>query len=209
MMRRVSSKYILLIPVFSALVIFEDRGASAQSQPGIAANPLGPFASSVERRRAEQDLRALPLKLRERRERNLNDPEILKQMNEDFLEIQAIRAGMVKTFATGRVIEPGVLGESAHEVKRRASRLRSRLALSEEIADVEIPKQETPSSESINDRAFNLCIEISRFTENPLFRRGSVITIKHANEASKALDSVIALAEAIRKESSTLKRAGR
>ena len=64
---------------------------------------------SIERRLAEQDLRALPLKLRERRERNFADPKIREQMNEDFLRMQTIRADMVNTFSTGGLIDPDIL----------------------------------------------------------------------------------------------------
>lgn len=75
------------------------------------------------------------------------------------------------------------------------------LALSEEINDVEIRTDRSPTVESINDRAFQLCIEISRFTENPMFKTNGVITAKQVTEAAKALDTVIALAAAVQKES--------
>ena len=185
-------------------MLLQTHTLSAQNQGGVPANPLGPFTESVERRRAEQELRSLPLKLRERRERNFTDPEILKQMNEDFVEIQTIRAQMVNSFASGASIDPGTLRTAAREVKRRGSRLRSMLALTDEISDRGLPVDRNPTVESLNDRAFNLCIEISRFTENPMFKRNSAITVKHANEASRTLDSVIAMAEALEKEARKL-----
>ena len=179
--------------------------AYAQGRPSAPARPLDPFTASVERRRAEQDLRALPQKLQERRERNLNDPEILEQMNEDFIEIQTIRAGMIKTFTSGAVVDPATLHKAAQEIRRRGARLRSMLALTEEINVRDLPSDPRPTLESVNDRAFKLCIEISRFTENPMFKKNSVITVKHAMEASSAIDVVIALAETIEKETRRLK----
>lgn len=159
---------------------------------------------SIERRLAEQDLRALPLKLRERRERNLADPKILEQMNEDFLRIQTIRADMVKTFSTGELIEPGVLRDLAAEVKQRASRLRSMLVLSRE-SDGDKPEIEKPKTvESLNDQAFKMCIEISRFTENPIFKSKGAITARHSNEADKTLELVVRLAGSIQKSSANL-----
>ena len=168
---------------------------------GGQADAAGPFSASLERRQAEQNLRGLPLRLREKRERNFKDPKVLEQMNEDFLKLQTIRAEMVKTFASGGLVRSAHLKESSDDVKRRASRLRSMLALSEEINDVEIRTDRSPTVESINDRAFQLCIEISRFTENPMFKTNGVITAKQVTEAAKALDTVIALAAAVQKES--------
>ena len=174
-------------------------------QQSVSANPLGPFTESVERRRAEQELRALPLKLRERMERNLTYPKILEQMNEDFIEIQLLRAGMVKTFESRALVGPAALHRAAREVRRRGTRLRSMLALTDEVSVRDLPADPNPTVETLNDRAFKLCIEISRFIENPMFKRNSAITVRYANEASQALDAVIVLAEVIEKEARKLK----
>lgn len=195
----------MLLFAFCGWVLLQNCPVLAQHQGSVSANPLGPFTESVERRRAEQELRALPLKLRERRERNLTDPKILEQMNEDFIEIQLLRAGMVKTFASRAVVDPATLHRAAREVKRRGTRLRSMLALTEEISVRNLPADPKPTVESVNDHAFKLCIEISRFIENPMFKRNFAITVKHANEASQALDTVIILAEVIEKEARKLK----
>ena len=195
---------LLLFAACIGGVLTQTHTAQGPGTGGVPANPLGPFTESVERRRAEQELRALPLKLRERRERNLTDPKVLDQMNEDFIEIQTIRAGMVKSFASGAVIDPEALRKAAREVKRRGTRLRSMLALTEDTPVRSLPSNPRPTVESVNDRAFKLCIEISRFTENPMFKKNSAITVKHANEASGTLDSVIALAEVIEKEARKL-----
>ena len=132
------------------------------------------------------------------------DPKILEQMNEDFVEIQMIRAGMVKSFASGAVIGPGSLRKAANDLEQRGKRLRSMLALTEEISVRELPADPNPTVESVNERAFKLCIEISRFTENPMFKLNSAITVKNAIEASQALDAVIALADVIEKEARKL-----
>ena len=160
----------------------------------------------MERRLAEQDLRSLPLKLRERRERNLSDPKILEQMNEDFLRIQTIRAEMVSTFSAGGLIEPEILKDLAAEVKRRSSRLRSMLALAEDPETDEPKTKSARTVESLNDQAYKLCIEISRFTENPIFKSKGVLTARHAGEADTTLGLVISLAESIRKESERLQK---
>ncbi len=194
-------KIIGTILVCTAVFCLQALPVSAQSVSGTQANPSGPFSASLERRRAEQDLRALPVRLREKREQNFKDPKILQKMNEDFLKLQTIRAEIAKTFASGGMVEIARLKEFSEDVKRRASRLRTMLALSDEPEDIDIRLERSPTAESVNDRAFQLCLEISRFTENPLFRANGVLTAKQITEAAKALDTVIALAAAVEKES--------
>lgn len=195
------TKFIGMISIFAISVLIGTPTVSAQSVSGTQLNPAGPFSVSLERRRAEQDLRALPIRLREKRQQNFKDPKVLQQMNEDFLRLQTLRAEIAKTFASGGLHQSTYLEQSSKDVEQRASRLRSTLALSEEHEDIQIRLEHSPSIESLNDRAFQLCLEISRFTENPMFRANGVITAKQVTEAARALDTVIALAEAVQKES--------
>jgi hypothetical protein len=179
--------------------------AAAQGKPSPSANPLGPFAESIERRQREQDLRSLPQRLRTRRVRHVADPQLIKQMNEDFVRIQTIRAEAVRMLAAGAHFDLKKLEKDSNEVRKRASRLRASLALSEEAATR--PRKKILPIESINDAVFDLCIEISRFTENPMFKANGVYTVRDATEASKALDAVIALARDTGKGAERLRKA--
>ena len=107
-----TDRYRIATISFFAFAILA-QSVVGQSSTTATQNPLGPFAHSMERRLAEQDLRSLPLKLRERRERNLSDPKILEQMNEDFLRIQTIRAEIVGKISAGSVMDPSALKELA------------------------------------------------------------------------------------------------
>jgi hypothetical protein len=189
-----------LLVALTALAVLSGSALAQVGPP----DPQGPFADSLERRRAEMDLRTVPGRLRERMIRNFSDPRLLKQMNEDFLRIQAIRADMVKVFAEGLRLTPEQLGSNARDIRRRASRLRSLLALSDEHDDVEVPRATPLSVESMNARAFQLCLEISRFTGNPMFKTKGVITINNAKKASETLDLLISLAAMLEKESDNL-----
>ena len=199
-MVKANGQLIGRVLIFGASVCLSASSISAQVLGG-QADAAGPFSASLERRYAEQNLRALPQRIREKRQQNFTDPKVLKQMNEDFVKLQTIRAEMARTFASGGLHETSQLKESSTDVRRRATRLRSLLLLSEEPEDIEIRLEPSPTVESINDRAFELCLEISRFTENPMFRTNGVITAKQVTGAAKALDTVIALAEAVQKES--------
>lgn len=125
-------------------------------------------------------------------------------MNEDFLRIQAIRAELVKAFGSGAEIEPRKLESSASEIRKRAMRLRESLALTEENSNLKVSREPEPSIKTVNARAFELCLEISRFTGNPLFKSKGVITIAHAKEAGLSLDTIVALARVVQNEADGL-----
>jgi hypothetical protein len=189
-----------LLFLLAAIVMLSTSALGQLGPP----DPQGPFAEALERRRAEMDLRTVPTKLRERMIRNFSDPRIVKQMNEDFLRIQAIRADMVKVFAEGSTLTPEQLQSDGRDIRRRATRLRSLLALSEEHKDVEVPRAIPLTVDSLNARAFQLCLEISRFTGNPMFKTKGVITVNTAKEATETLDLLISLAAMLEKESDSL-----
>jgi len=180
--------------------------AVGQSKPSPSANPLGPFGESIERRLREQDLRSLPQRLRERRVHNIADPQLIKQMNEDFIRLQKIRAEAVRMIAAGTAFDLKKLEKDSDELKKRASRLRDALALSEETSTTR-PGKKILTIEMVNDAVFDLCIEISRFTENPMFEANGVYTVRDATEASKALDTVIVLARDTGKAAERLRKA--
>ena len=179
--------------------------AAAQMKPSPSANPLGPFSESIERRLREQDLRSLPQRLRERRVHSIANPQLIKQMNEDFMRIQTIRAEAVRVIATGTTFDLKKLERDSDEVRKRASRLRGSLALSDERG-AKRPSKKIVTMELVNDAVFDLCIEISRFTENPMFKANGVYTVRDATDAIKALDAVIALAGATAKAAERLRR---
>ena len=179
--------------------------AAAQMKPSPSANPLGPFSESIERRLREQDLRSLPQRLRERRVHSIANPQLIKQMNEDFMRIQTIRAEAVRVIAAGTTFDLRKLKKDSDEVRKRASRLRGSLALSDERG-AKRPSKKIVTMELVNDAVFDLCIEISRFTENPMFKANGVYTVRDATDAIKALDAVIALAGATAKAAERLRR---
>lgn len=194
---------VLCLPVFAGLC----HNVSAQVAGGVSVNPKGPFSASIERRESEQALRTLSSRTREKRARSFSNPQVLKQMNEDFVRIQAIRQGMVRQITAGQPFELRPLEDETDEIRKRAIRLRNSLALTDESAEKPAPPSiKNFTHESIPDAVFDLCIEISRFTENPIFKRNGVYTVRDAKEASLALERLILLSEQISKGAERLRR---
>jgi hypothetical protein len=84
--------------------------------------------------------------------------------------------------------------------------LRAGLALSEREENDRPPFEKVEfDQEKIQDAASDLCLEISRFTENPMFRPGAVFNVRNAKEAEHALDAVINLSINIKNSADKLR----
>src|SRR5262249_45259392 len=103
----------------------------AQVGEGTGIETTSPFRELLERRRGEVALRSITMMGREKPDPRAQQA-LLEQMNEDFKQIQLIRLGMVKDIADGKPFEYKRLAGDAAEIKKRAARLRSSLALLED-----------------------------------------------------------------------------
>jgi len=178
----------------------------AQISAPVPSNIGDPFGEAKERRSREAALRSITMigpNKRDPREQQA----LLEQMNGDFKKIQIIRLGMVQNIAAGRSFEYKQLAEDSAEIKKRAARLRLALALRQDNgSDTENPGPVEFGTDAIQNAASDLCIEISRFTTNPLFREGAVYSVRYANEADKTLETIIDLSQSIKNSAEKLRR---
>jgi hypothetical protein len=189
------------------LAVFAPWASRAQEpEEGSRVETGSPFREALERRRREAALRSMTMMGGQKRDPR-EQQALLEQMNGDFKQIQLIRLGMVKDIADGKPFEYKRLATDAAEIKKRAARLRTSLALLEEK---DVSKQDAKKVEyqkdTIQDAAADLCLEISRFTTNPLFKPGSVYNLRHAIEADNTLDTVINLSNNIKESADRLRR---
>jgi len=176
------------------------------SDGGVQTNSADPFREALERRSRETALRSVTMI-----GTHTSDPRLqralIAQMNEDFKQLQVIRLGMVKDIADGKSFEYKRLASDASEIKKRAQRLRSSLALLEDKdAGKTTEKDAGYDARTIQDAASDLCLQISRFTTNPLFNPGAVYNLRYATEADQALDTVITLSVNIKNSAEKLRR---
>lgn len=205
-MKRFMWSRVVMTILCTTIVFGLCGGAPGQSPGGVSNDPKGPFSASLERRESEEALRTLPNRMKEKRSLAFSNPQILKQMNEDFIRIQAIRRGMVQQITTAQPFILRPLEDETDEIRKRAIRLRNSLVLTDASAEKLASGIKNFTRESIADAVFDLCLEISRFTENPIFKANRVYTVRDAKEASLALDRLILLAGQIGKEAERLRR---
>jgi hypothetical protein len=191
----------LTLTLLSAAFLF-----AQVSDGGVQTNSADPFREALERRSRETALRSVTMI-----GTHTSDPRLqralIAQMNEDFKQLQVIRLGMVKDIADGKSFEYKRLASDASEIKKRAQRLRSSLALLEDKdAGKTTEKDAGYDARTIQDAASDLCLQISRFTTNPLFNPGAVYNLRYATEADQALDTVITLSVNIKNSAEKLRR---
>ncbi len=195
--------------IFCLLLIFFSSAAAAlgQSAAGSIANrPTGPFTEALERRNRETALRSLKVDPAERRPAAVADPAVVERLNEDFKRIQVVRLGLVRDIKQGSAFEYGRLEKDAAEIKKLAGRLRTFFdgPEMEEIgrvpAKVEFDKQQIPEA------VHKLCLEISRFLENRMFKSQAAYNARDAAEAARTLETVMELSANIKRSAEKLKR---
>ena len=190
------------------LIFFILSGISAHAQraSSLPTNTNGPFEDSIERRNRETALRSLKKSAPERSPDNSLSPEIVKQINEDFERIQLIRLGMVNDIKENKIFEYKRLSEETSEIKKRAARLKVSLSLFEPQSDKQTFEKIEFDKDRIQDAVFDLCIEISKFIENPIFKSNGSYKARQAIEAGRALNAIILLSTNIRNSAEKLRK---
>jgi hypothetical protein len=190
-------------------VLSLERPLYGQGSKNVANSPGGPFADSLERRDRETALRSLSKRMAEKETAPPVNPKILKQINEDLTRIQTIRQGLVSDIAAGKPFEFDRLSNDASEIRKLANRLKSSLAFYDERTDSGRQPPVEFGQREIQKAAFRLCLEISRFTGNPIFKSGGAYRARDAIEAGRTLDTVINLSSNIKDSAARLRKSDR
>jgi hypothetical protein len=168
-----------------------------------------PFGEAKERRSREAALRSITM-IGENKRDPREQRALLEQMNADFKKIQIIRLSMVENIAAGKSFEYKQLADDSSEIKKRAARLKLALALRQDGGPTDPePEPVEFGTVTIQNAASDLCLEISRFTTNPLFKEGAVYNVRFAKEADKTLETIIGLSESIKTSAEKLRNASR
>lgn len=80
---------------------------------------------------------------------------------------------------------------SSAEIKKRAVRLKTNLALPEPEADPAKPSGKTMPEEPMRKSLGTLCKFILAFVTNPIFEPGALFDVNHATQAARDLDVII------------------
>src|SRR5687767_3637895 len=179
--------------------------AQGSSRASIANNPSGPFTDSLERRARETALRSLRVEPRGTQPGKKIPPAVFERLNDDFKRIQVIRLAMVQNIQDSIPFEYHRLAKDTFEIRKRALRIKEFWAdTPEPVTDDLSIKQVELDEATIQDAVWKLCLEISRFTGNPIFESSGSYRARDAAEAIQTLDLIVNLSTNIRNSAQVL-----
>jgi uncharacterized protein YdcH (DUF465 family) len=130
---------------------------------------------------------------------------LMAQTEEDFNRILALHNEIARAIHSDNSLNYQFVSEATAEIKKRASRVQSSLALglpAEEIQNLE--KAGAPKELPIKDELIKLCNQIRSFVTNPSIENPNTINVDQMMKARRDLEGVIQLSGRIKKDADKL-----
>ena len=122
-----------------------------------------------------------------------------EQLNQDFKRIQVIRNDIAHALKIEGVLDYTRVSGQAAELKKRALRMQTYLALrGKEADDKESAGQPAYDEGGMKAALVKLCKRIDSFVANPRFTSPDVVDVDATAKASRDLQEIIALSVAVR-----------
>lgn len=131
----------------------------------------------------------------------------LKQIKEDFRDIQNLNNTMMAQAWSREELDYPYISDKVSQIKARAARLKTNLSLPE-ARDVEKKQIDPVVTDKKEFRAALLLLDrsIMSFVTNPLFQKSTVVEVGLATRASHDLDVVIKLGGNLQKTAGSLNK---
>ena len=132
---------------------------------------------------------------------------LMAQTEEDFNRILTLHNEIARALTSKNDLDYTFVSEATAEIKKRASRVQSSLALRpspEEALDLE--KTTTPKDLPMKDELIYLCHQIRSFVTNPSIENPNTINAEQMVKARKDLETLIQLSARIKKDADKLSR---
>ena len=198
-MNRIMTALILLL-IFAAPVL-------SQSSP-----PGGP--PPIDRRNNADRIRQQDMSRREWQLRNFGKEPgapkderqvkaLMKQTQEDFTRILTLHNEIARALSSKNDLNYEFVSEATAEIKKRASRVQSTLALG--LSSEDAPIQAKPDPE-LKDSLIKLCKEIRSFVTNPVIENPNTVDADQLTRARRDLESLIQLSGLIKKDADKISK---
>ena len=130
---------------------------------------------------------------------------LMAQTEEDFNRILSLHNEIARALTSKNDLDYAFVSEATAEIKKRASRVQSSLALhpSPEEA-LELEKSPAPKDLPVKEELVKLCHQIRSFVTNPSIENPNTINAEQMAQARKDLESVIQLSTRIKKDAEKL-----
>ena len=128
---------------------------------------------------------------------------LMAQTEEDFTRILTIHNEIARALTSKNDLNYQFVSEATAEIKKRASRVQSTLAL--HLTSDEAPVKEKSDPE-MKDSLIKLCKEIRSFVTNPIIENPNTVDAEHLTRARRDLESLIQLSGLIKKDADKLSK---
>jgi hypothetical protein len=129
---------------------------------------------------------------------------LMTQTEEDFNHILALHNEIARAISSKDALNYRFVSEATAEIKKRATRVQSSLAL--RLSDEDAPVKATMEPE-IKDSLIKLCKEIRSFVTNPMIENPNTVDAQQLVRAKRDLESFIQLSGLIKKDADKLMKA--
>lgn len=128
---------------------------------------------------------------------------LMAQTEEDFNRILTLHNEIARALTSKDELNYGFISEATAEIKKRASRVQSSLALGlpdEDKIEIEKSAKDAPMKDSL----VKLCNQIRSFVTNPSIENPNTINAEQMTKARHDLESLIQLSSRIKKDADKL-----
>ncbi|HET6647718.1 MAG TPA: hypothetical protein VFH01_10370 [Pyrinomonadaceae bacterium] len=134
----------------------------------------------------------------------------LTRVEEDHLRIQQAANGLHQAAAQGNALDLKAVAKSASEIRERAVRLGSALALPKPEKEDKRPKPAAiADAEGLRGALAALHELIYRFARSPVFTEVNLVDAEQSAKARRDLDEIIGLSERVKKGCQELEKGGK
>lgn len=126
---------------------------------------------------------------------------LMAQTEEDFTRILTLHNEIVRAISSKDALNHQFISEAMTEIKKRATRVQSSLALGLSPDDAPVKEKVEPE---IKDSLIKLCKEIRAFVTNPMIENPNTVDAQQLIRAKRDLESFIQLSDLIKKDADRL-----
>lgn len=202
---------VSVVAVFAFLMIVPTPIA-AQTRPNPATrNPARGRATGLSRDMYEREMniRKLELDRDSSKKPTFEVPkETVKQVNEDFEQIQGINASVMRDYVEGKGPDYKHISEAMAEIAKHSTRLNANLLLPSDDTFVSAAgTQGEPNKKTARSPLLDLNDLIRDFVTNPIFKNANTIDLALGAKARRDLAGIIDLSSRISKSAEKLSKA--
>jgi len=123
----------------------------------------------------------------------------MEEVNGDFQRLLKLHNELVRTIAKNDPLDYQFISEATGEIKKRAARLQSTLALGKPEAAEKKRETQDLEAQIAKDDLILLCKKIESFITNPIIEVPGTVDAKQLERARRDLESVVALSGDLKK----------